>query len=208
MPDFSLSLIMTEIKSFGRWNSDGIKVADVGLVDYIALKPSFVPRTGARYAQQRFYKSKTSIIERLMNKLMVAGHKGKKHKITSYTSSGKALNAYKLVENALSIIEQRTKQNPIKILVEAVENAAPREEIVSIEYGGARYPKAVECAPQRRIDLALRYMIQGAFSKSFNTKKSAAETLADEITAAQQKNQSSNAISRKLDIERQADSSR
>ena len=124
---------MSEIKALGRWDTYGIKVSDAGLVDYVALRPTFVPRTGARYAQQRFYKSKTFIIERLMNKLMVAGHKGKKHRITSYTSSGKALNAYKLVEDALSIIEQRTKQNPIKVFVEALENAAPREEIISIE---------------------------------------------------------------------------
>lgn len=199
---------MAEIKTFGRWNTAGIQVVDPGLIDYISLKPVFVPRTGARYAKQKFYKSKTFIVERLITKLMVAGHKGKKHKITSYPSSGKGFTASKLAEQALSIIEQRTKQNPIKVLVEAVENAAPREEIVSIEYGGARYPKAVECAPQRRIDIAFRYMIQGAFSKSFNSKKPAAETLAEEILSAHQKSPNSFAISRKLDIERQADASR
>lgn len=199
---------MAEIKAFGRWSSEGIKVNDVGLVDYINLNTTLVPRTGARYAGQKFYKSRTFIVERLINKLMVAGHKGKKHRITSYTSTGKAMNAYKLVEDAFTIIEQRTKQNPVKILSEAVENAAPREEIVSIEYGGARYPKAVECAPQRRVDIALRYMIQGAFAKSFNSKKASAETLADEILAASQRSANSNAVSRKLDIERQADSSR
>ncbi len=197
-----------EVKAFGRWSSSGIMVSDPGLVDYISLNTTLVPRTGATYARGKFYKSRTFIVERLMNKLMVAGHKGKKHRITSYPSSGKANNAYLLVEQAFSIIEQRTKQNPIKVLVEAVENAAPREEIVSIEYGGARYPKAVECAPQRRIDVALRYMIQGAFAKSFNTKKPAAEALADEILAAHQRNPASFAVSRKLDIERQADSSR
>ncbi len=197
-----------EVKAFGRWSSSGIKVSDPGLVDYISLNATLVPRTGASYARGKFYKSRTFIVERLMNKLMVAGHKGKKHRITSYPSSGKANNAYLLVERAFSIIEQRTKQNPIKVLVEAVENAAPREEIVSIEYGGARYPKAVECSPQRRVDIALRYMIQGAFSKSFNTKKPAAEALADEILAAHQRNPASFAVSRKLDIERQADSSR
>jgi small subunit ribosomal protein S7 len=92
--------------------------------------------------------------------------------------------------------------------VKAIENSAPREEIVTIEYGGARYPKAVECAPQRRIDVALRYMTQGAYSKAFNTKRKIEATLAEEIINAFKMSTSSNAIQKKLDVERQADSSR
>ena len=98
--------------------------------------------------------------------------------------------------------------NPIAVLVKAIENACPREEIVSIEYGGARYPRAVECAPQRRIDLALRAIAQGAYAKSFNNKKSSAQCLADEIIGAYKLLQTSNSISKKYDLERQADASR
>jgi small subunit ribosomal protein S7 len=196
------------IKIFGRWEIGDIKVADTGLVDFIGLKPVYVPRTGARYAKNRFHKSKTHIVERFMNKLMVSGHKGKKHRITSYPNTGKSMQVYGIVENMLKIIEQRTKSNPIAVLVKAVETAAPREEIVGIEYGGARYPKAVDCAPQRRVDVALRYMIQGAYSKSFNSKKKIEETLAEEVMNAAGSNSASNAIARKLEIERQADSSR
>ena len=199
---------MTDIKAFGIWGTEGIEVQDPGLKDYVTLQPVLVPKTGARYAKQRFYKSRLFIVERLINKLMVPGHKGKKHLISSYKSTGKGAQAYKLVKDAFSIIEQKTKQNPIKVFVEALENAAPREEIISIEYGGARYPKAVECAPQRRIAITLRYMIQGSYGKSFNSKRSAADTLAEEIMAAQKKSNASFAISRKLEIERQADSSR
>ena len=196
------------MKIFGKWETGGIKIHDPGLVDFISVKPLYVPRTGARYAKNKFYKSKTHIVERLINKLMVAGHKGKKHKATSSDITGKAFKSYAIVEESLKLIEKRTKKNPIEILVKAVENAAPREEIVSIEYGGARYPKAVECSPQRRIDVALRYMIQGAYQKSFNSKKKATETLADEIINASNSNAASNAISRKLELERQADTSR
>lgn len=199
---------MAELKTFGRWSTAGIKVRDPGLVDFITVNPVLVPHTNARYAKNRFYKSKISIVERLINKLLVAGHKGKKHKITSYTLSGKTSQSYKLVVAALSLIEEKTKQNPIEILVKAIENAAPREEIVSIEYGGARYPKAVECAPQRRIDVALRYIVQGAYHKAFNSKKKASETLAEEIINAANLSSASNAISRKLELERQADTSR
>ena len=89
-----------------------------------------------------------------------------------------------------------------------MENAAPREEIITIEYGGARYPKPVECAPQRRIDRTLKFMTQGAYKNSFNKKKSAAQALADEIMAAYALDQKSVALSKKLEVERQCDSSR
>ena len=118
------------------------------------------------------------------------------------------MSAYDTMKKTFEVIEQRTKENPIKVLVKAVENAAPREEIVTIEYGGARYPKAVECAPQRRIDIVLRYFVQGAYGKCFNTKKALVDTLADEIINAYRLSQNSQAISKKLEVERQADSSR
>ena len=172
------------IKAFNRWGVEGIAVSDLGLVNYITLQPKVVPKTGARYIGNRFHKSKIFIIERLINKVMVPGHKGKKHFKTSQHITGKAANAYKIVENALELIEIRTKENPIGVFVKALENAAPREEIVTIEQGGARYPKAVECAPQRRIDVALRFFTQGAYQKSFGKKKSIGETLADEIMGA------------------------
>jgi len=199
---------MENIKVFNMWSVDGITVQDPGLKRYINLEPKIIPKTGARYAGARFHKSKTFIVERLINKVMIPGHKGKKHFISSGKSTGKAQKAYSLVEETLKIIENRVKQNPIAIFVKALENAAPREEIITIVYGGARYPKAVECAPQRRVDLALRYMVQGAFTKSFNSKKEAVSALADEIIAAYQLSNSSNAIKKKLDAERQADSSR
>ena len=100
------------------------------------------------------------------------------------------------------------KANPVEVFVKAVENAAPREEIVTIEYGGARYPKAVECAPIRRIDVALKLMTQGSYHSSFNKKKSIVDALVDEITAAYRSSTNSLAISKKLELERQADSAR
>lgn len=199
---------MAEIKMFGKWSMEGITVKDAGLVNYISVKPVHVPRTGAGYAKQKFYKSKISIVERLMNKVMVPGHRSKKHVISSYPITGKASQAFKIVETSLTIIEQKTKQNPVKVLVEAVENAAPREEIVSIEYGGARYPKAVDCAPQRRIDMALKFFVQGSMAKSFNNKKTMSEALAEEISYAFARSPNSHAVSKKLELERQAEASR
>ena len=196
------------IKAFDRWDTEGIKVMDPGLVNYIVLDPRIVPKTGARYAKFRFHKSKVFIVERLINKVMVPGHKGKKHFKTSSHITGKANQAYEIVEKTLTIIENNTKENPIKVFVQALVNAAPREEIITIEYGGARYAKAVESAPQRRIDITLRLFCQGAYQKAFNTKKAIESALADEIINAYKLSPNSLAISKKLELERQADSSR
>ena len=199
---------MSEIKAFNRWSMEGIKVDDNGLQPYVTLNPRIVPKTGARYAGSKFYKSKVFIIERLINKIMVPGHKSKKHYKTSGHITGKAHTAYSIVEETFKHIEKTTKENPIKVFIKALENSAQREEIITIEYGGARYPKAVECSPQRRVDLALRHMTQGAYHRTFNTKKSIVNSLAEEIISAYRLSSASNAIAKKLEIERQSDSSR
>ncbi|MEK6907420.1 MAG: 30S ribosomal protein S7, partial [Nanoarchaeota archaeon] len=190
-----------EFKIFDKWNVN-IQVQDPGLKRYINLSPILVPKTGGKYVKTRFWKSKNNIIERLINKLMVPGHRGKKHKTTSGKVSGKSQKVYDIVENALKIVEEKTKKNPIEVFIKALENAAPREEIISIEYGGARYPQAVECAPQRRIDIALRQMVQGSYQKSYNKKINMTEALADEIMKAYASDQNSTAIAKKLELER------
>lgn len=195
------------MKIFDKWDT-GIQINDPGLQGYINLNPILVPKTGGKNTVVRFWKTKTSIVERLMNKLMIPGHVNKKHRTTSKQCSGKSHTVYKIVYKTLEQLENQTKQNPVEVLVRAIENAAPREEITTIEYGGARYPQAVECSPTRRVDLALKNMVQGAYQKSFGKKKTMISALTEEIMAAYSLDQKSNAISRKLEIERQADSSR
>lgn len=199
---------MSQVLVFDKWDVEGIEVEDPGVKPYISLEARLVPKTGARYAGNRFHKSKTFIVERLINRIMVSGHKSKKHFISSGHYTGKAQKVSDLVEAAFDIVEEKTKENPVKVFVKAVENASPREEIVTIEYGGARYPKAVECAPQRRIDIVLKLMAQSSRQKSFDNKKSFEEALADEIVNAYKKAPGSAAISKKQELERQADSSR
>lgn len=199
---------MGEVLAFNKWSVEGIKVDDPGIERYITLDPKIVPKTGARYHGNKFHKSKIFIVERLINKVMIPGHKTKKHFKTSYKMTGKAHNAYDIIEKTFRFIEKQTKDNPIKVFVKALENAAPREEIITIEYGGARYPKAVECSPQRRVDIALRLMTQGAYHRCFNSKKGIIECLAEEIISAYKLDRASNAISKKLELERQADASR
>ena len=80
--------------------------------------------------------------------------------------------------------------------------------MTAIEYGGARYPQAVDVAPRRRLNLALRYIVSGSYDKAFNKKASIVESLAKEIMAAADNSSESYAISKKNEIEKQADAAR
>ena len=199
---------MSELKIFNKWSTENITVTDPGLINYINLRPLIIPRTGGRNVKTQFWKSKNHIVERLINKLMGPGHKGKKHKISSGCCGGKGITAYMIAEKTFIEIEKELKMNPIEVFVKAVENASPREEVTTIEYGGARYPKAVECAPQRRIDLALRLMVQGSYQASFGKSKSIEKALSEEIIKAYKIDPTSSAIAKKHELERQADASR
>ncbi len=198
---------INKLKFWFRWDWN-VEVTDPSLKAYINLRPWIVPKTCGRYQKKRFGKAKIPIIERLIGRLMVPGHLGKKHKYTSGHCTGKWYKALKIVLEAFEIIEKRTKQNPIQVLVRAIENAAPREEITTIEIGGARYPVAVDVSPQRRVDLAIRHIVWGAYHGSRRKPKSMAEALAEEIIKAANNDASSFAIQKKLELERIAESSR
>src|SRR3989344_4656102 len=101
------------MKLFNKWETSQIKVEDPALQEFVNLKPVIVPRTSGRYAKNRFWKSKYHIVERLMNKLMTPGHRGKKHFISSGHCSGMGTEVYRIVKSAFSIIETQTKKNPI-----------------------------------------------------------------------------------------------
>ncbi len=186
-----------EIKLFNKWSFENIEVRDPSLKKYISLRPVFVPHTGGRHAHKRFGKGQVPIVERLMNKLMRHGRNmGKKHL------------AYNIVKKAFDIIYLSTGENPIQVLVRAIENAAPREETTRIMYGGIIYHVAVDVAPLRRIDLALRHITDGARNCAFNNPKPIEECLAEEIIAVANNDPKSYAVSRKEEIERIALSSR
>ena len=202
LPDFR-----TNLKLFGKWPIN-VEVRDLGLKPYINLAAVQVPYSAGRAIKKQFWKSKKSIIERLSAKLMVTGHKGKKHYWTSNVNTGKSSTQFKVLLNAFSAIEKKTGKNPVEVLVRAIEACAPREGIATIEYGGVRYPKAADLAPQRRIDLCLRWIVQGAFLASLKGKKHMQDALADEIIATAAGDAKATAMSKKTDLERQAAASR
>jgi len=175
------------MKLFGKWDTEGVEVRDKGLAEYINLTPENLPDKGGKYAKRRFGRRKYSIVERLVNKLPVTGHikAGKKHVFTSGRNSGKKIKSMKIVEDAFLVIEKKTQKNPIQILVRAVEYAAPRAEVTTVEYGGIRSPVAVDTAPIRRVDIALSFLAKGAAQKSNRNKTSISDALAQEIMLPQ-----------------------
>lgn len=197
-----------EIKIFGKYSTKEIEIKDPGLRNVINLKPIFIPHTYGRHAGTKFAKSNVNIVERFINKIMTPGHKGKKHWRTSRICVGKFQTAYKIAKRTFEIIEKKTKKNPIEVLVRAIENSAPRDEITVIELGGIRVPKQVDTAPQRRVDLALRWFVQGAFQSVANKKISIEEGLANELILASNEDSKSFAISKKIELERQAAASK
>ena len=113
-----------------------------------------------------------------------------------------------MILEAFNIIEKKTQQNPVAVFIKAVENTSPRDEITVIEYGGARYPQAVDVSPLRRVNLSLRWIVHGASDKAFNKKKTISQGLADEIIMASQNNGESFAVKKRNEAEKQADSAR
>ena len=195
-----------DVKLFNRWDSN-VAVNDPSLKGYINLDPKMLPRS-AGTQRGRFHKSRTHIVERLALKMLVSGHVGKKHRLTSGKFSGNYTNVIGVVEQALEMIEKKENKNPIEVLVRAIENAALREEVISFQMGSIMARESVITAPQRRVDKTLRAIAQSTYRRSFNKKKGLAEALADELLAAYKNSADSFAIKEKERVEREATGAR
>ena len=182
---------------FGKYDTTEVVVNDGGLAKYIDLTPTNVPHSGGKHANRWFGKSNLSIVERLINNIM---------RTEKYT--GKKMKAYKAVADAFDIIAAKTKKNPIQVLVEGLENAAPREEVTRLQFGGISVPKAVDISPQRRLDIALRNVSSGVVAASAKNKKTIQDCLADEIMLAAKGDMTSFAVAKKEETERVAQSAR
>lgn len=190
---------------FEKWDVDGIKIQDQGLQKTISLKPSIAGTTMGRHEHKKYGKLDVNIVERLANDIM---HFGKKYAKNAGRMGGKKQRSIKVVEAALDIISLKTGHNPVAVLVKAVENSAPNEDTTRIAYGGVVYHVAVDIAPSRRVDLALRFISEGLRAASFANPRSVEEILADEIIMAANNETNSFSIKRKNEQERIAMSSR
>jgi small subunit ribosomal protein S7 len=186
-----------EIKLFGKWSFKDIKVQDMGLERYVSLKPVVAPHSMGRHEHKRFRKASISIVERLVNNLMRPGkNSGKKTRVTN------------MVKHAFEIVNLRTGRNPIEVLVKAIENCSPCEDTTRISMGGIVYHLSVDVSPQRRIDLALRHISEGARAASVNNPRSIEECLAEELIMAGSHDMKSYAVAKRHEIERVAQASR
>jgi small subunit ribosomal protein S7 len=186
-----------EVLLFEKWSFRGIEVKDIGLQRYISLRPVVVPHSMGRHEHKRFRKASISIVERLVNNLMRPGK-----------NAGKKARATAIVKQAFELVNLRTGRNPIEVLVKAVENSAPCEDTTRISYGGIVYHLSVDVAPQRRVDLAMRNICDGARQASANNPRSIEECLAEELVSASSHDIKSFAVSKRHETERVAQSSR
>ncbi len=180
---------------FGEWEIGEIEYADPAMRRYIAVTP--IAHTMGRHSEKQFKKSEVSIVERLINRLM-----------QTEENTGKKQQATRIVREAFEIIEDRTEENPVQVLVTAVENSGPREETVRLKYGGISVPKAVDVAPQRRVDQALKFIAEGTQSGSFKTATPAEEALANQIIGAANYDLNAYPINQKEEQERVAAAAR
>jgi len=186
-----------EIKLFEKWGFKDIQVKDQGLQRYITLKPMVLPHSMGRHEHKRFYKANVNLVERLVNNFMRPGK-----------NAGKKAKATNIIKQAFEIIHLQTGKNPIEVLVKAVENSAPCEDTTRISYGGIVYHLSVDIAPQRRVDLAIRNICEGARQTSINSPRTIEECLAEELILAANHDIKSHAVSKRHELERIAQSSR
>ncbi len=111
-------------------------------------------------------KYKSVLVSKFINGLMV---KGKKNL------------ARRIFYQAMDIVQARTKEDPIKVFEQAMENVKPIVEVRSRRVGGATYQVPVEVRPERRRALAIRWLVGYAKGRG---EKSMAERLAGELIDA------------------------
>lgn len=202
---------MDEELLFDKWSTKNVVVRDASLARYINLQPRRVPHTFGRGTRKRFERANLGLVERLVNKMMRSGQ-GKKKMSGKYIRGrkgcGKKLQAMRVVEGAFEKIEKQAKENPVQILVQAIENSGPREDTTRIKRGGISYTQAVDVAPLKRVDESLKNLALAAFASSFNKKVSAADALAKEIILAANEDGTSFSVKRRDEVERIAKSSR
>jgi len=108
------------------------------------------------------------LVARFINKLMIRGKKS---------------TAERVLHDAFDIIESRAHKNPLDVFEQAVNNATPVLEVKPRRVGGATYQVPVEVRPERRLSLAMRWLVQNARNRA---GKSMAEKLAAEFMDAAQ----------------------
>jgi small subunit ribosomal protein S7 len=124
--------------------------------------------------------------------------------INNIVRRGKRRLAERVLYDALTIIGEKSGgQESLAVFKKAVDNVKPVLEVKSRRIGGANYQVPNEVSPERRVSLAIRWLI--AFSKE-RSEKSMAEKLANEFMQAA-KNEGG-AIRKKIDTHKMAEANK
>ena len=195
---------------FGKYSYE-VVVNDPSLRNYINLKPAEFPHSFRRTSSKMFSKAEINIVERLENSLMRGGTGGKigaKVIRTKGRLQGKKMKVMHIIEKAFEIVNTKTNKNPLQMLINALENSAPIEDVTRIRQGGTIASISVDVSASRRLDIALKNMAIASITGAFKKKKRIAEALADELILAANRDVNSYAIKRKNEIERMARSAK
>ncbi|HET7090842.1 MAG TPA: 30S ribosomal protein S7 [Anaerolineae bacterium] len=96
---------------------------------------------------------------------------------------GKTSIASRIVYDAFDMIEDRSKRAPLEVFEQALKNTMPSVEVKPRRVGGANYQVPVEVGSERRVTLAIRWLLQAARTRA---GKSMSEKLAGEFMDAAQ----------------------
>lgn len=116
---------------------------------------------------------------------------------------GKKTTAQAVVYDAFDLIKQKTKQEPVDIYDSALKNVMPSLEVKSKRVGGANYQVPMSVRGERRMVLALRWILIAARAKK---GRPMAQKLADELISAS--NNEGDAVKKKQDVQRMAEANR
>ena len=123
--------------------------------------------------------------------------------VNTIMNRGKKSVAERVFYGSLDIVAAKTKEDSLALFKKALDNVRPAVEVRSRRVGGATYQVPVEVRPQRRVSLAMRWLIQSARARA---EKSMEEKLAGELVDAA--NNRGGAIKKKEDTHRMAEANR
>ena len=146
---------------------------------------------------RRAYKKHIIAPDNLYNDVAVA------QLINKVMQQGKKTTARKIVYGAFEIIKDKTKQEPLGVFKLAIENASPLLEVKPKRIGGATYQVPMEVRQERKMFLALKWIIDGARAAK---GKSMQEKLGQELISVS-KNEGA-AMKRKADMHRMAEANK
>jgi small subunit ribosomal protein S7 len=117
--------------------------------------------------------------------------------------SGKKAVAEGILYGALDVIQDRFKEDPLEVFRKALDNVKPKLEVKSRRVGGATYQVPVEVRPERRVALAMRWLVTYARDRGEKTMR---ERLAGELRDAAEGR--GNAVKKKDDTHKMAEANK